>query len=29
VTTAEGNLILAQFQLADAWVQLRRQLGES
>lgn len=29
VTTAEGNLILAQFQLADAWVSLRRQLGES
>ena len=29
VTTAEGNLILAQFQLADAWVQMRRQLGQS
>jgi outer membrane protein TolC len=28
VTTAEGNLISAEFQLANAWVQLRRQLGE-
>jgi outer membrane protein len=28
VTTANGNLISAEFQLANAWVQLRRQLGE-
>ena len=28
VTTAEGNLISAQFQLADAWAQLRRALGQ-
>jgi outer membrane protein len=27
VTTAEGNLVLAQWQLADAWAQLRRALG--
>ncbi len=29
VTTAEGNLIQAQWHLADAWAQLRRALGES
>ncbi|MCX5743332.1 MAG: TolC family protein [Proteobacteria bacterium] len=29
VTTAEGNLILAQFQLTNAWVSLRRALGQS
>ncbi len=28
VTTAEGNLIQAEWQLADAWVQLRRALGD-
>jgi outer membrane protein TolC len=28
VTTAEGNLVLAEFQLADAWAQLRRALGQ-
>ena len=28
VTTAEGNLISAQWQLASSWVQLRRALGE-
>jgi outer membrane protein TolC len=28
VTTAEGNLITAEWQLADAWTQLRRSLGE-
>lgn len=28
VTTAEGNLILAEWQLADAWAQLRRALGQ-
>jgi OMF family outer membrane factor len=28
VTTAEGNLVTAQWQLADAWVQLRRATGE-
>jgi outer membrane protein len=28
VTTAEGNLVTAQFQLADAWAQLRRAIGE-
>lgn len=28
VTTAEGNLITAEWQLADAWTQLRRALGE-
>ncbi|HEY4242236.1 MAG TPA: TolC family protein [Kofleriaceae bacterium] len=27
VTTAEGNLVQAQWQLADAWAQLRRQIG--
>ena len=27
VTTAEGNIIQAQWQLADAWSQLRRSLG--
>jgi outer membrane protein len=27
VTTAEGNLITAEWQLADAWAQLRRALG--
>lgn len=27
VTTAEGNLIQAEWQLADAWAQLRRALG--
>jgi outer membrane protein len=27
VTTAEGNLVSAQWQLADAWASLRRQLG--
>jgi outer membrane protein TolC len=29
VTTAEGNLILAEWQLATAWASLRRQLGQS
>jgi len=29
VTTAEGNLVQAQWHLADAWAQLRRALGES
>lgn len=28
VTTAEGNLVQAQWQLANAWTQLRRALGE-
>jgi len=28
VTTAEGNLVSAQFQLADAWELLRRALGQ-
>jgi outer membrane protein len=28
VTTAEGNLIFAEWQLANAWAQLRRALGE-
>lgn len=28
VTTAEGNLISAEWQLADAWAQLRRSLGQ-
>ena len=28
VTTAEGNLITAEWQLADAWTQLRRSLGQ-
>lgn len=28
VTTAEGNLVLAEYQLADAWAQLRRALGQ-
>ena len=28
VTTAEGNLVLAEFQLADAWAQLRRAIGQ-
>ena len=28
VTTAEGNLVLAEFQLADEWAQLRRALGQ-
>jgi outer membrane protein TolC len=28
VTTAEGNLIQAQYQLADAWAQLRRAIGQ-
>lgn len=27
ITTAEGNLVTAQWQLADAWAQLRRALG--
>ena len=27
VTTAEGNLVQAEWQLADAWVSLNRQLG--
>ncbi len=27
ITTAEGNLVQAQFQLADAWAQLRRSTG--
>jgi outer membrane protein TolC len=29
VTTAEGNLVQSQFQLANAWAQLRRYLGET
>ncbi len=29
VTTAEGNLIQAEWQLADAWAQLRRALGHA
>jgi outer membrane protein TolC len=29
VTTAEGNLIQAEWQLADAWAQLRRALGKA
>src|SRR5439155_1531508 len=29
VTTANGNLISAEWQLADAWAALRRALGES
>ena len=28
VTTAEGNLITAEWQLADAWTNLRRSLGD-
>ena len=28
ITTAEGNFVQAQFQLADAWAQLRRAIGE-
>jgi outer membrane protein len=28
VTLAEGNLVTAQWQLANAWTQLRRALGE-
>lgn len=28
VTTAEGNLVSAEFQIADAWEQLRRALGQ-
>ena len=28
VTTAEGNLIFAEWQLANAWAQMRRALGE-
>ena len=28
VTLAEGNLISAEWQLADAWAQLRRALGQ-
>lgn len=28
ITTAEGNLISAEWQLADAWTQLRRALGD-
>ena len=28
VTTAEGNLVLAEYELADAWAQLRRALGQ-
>ncbi len=28
VTTAEGNLITAEWQLADAWAQLQRALGQ-
>lgn len=28
VTTAEGNLIQAEWQLADAWAQLRRAIGQ-
>jgi outer membrane protein TolC len=28
VTTAEGNLVTADWQLADAWATLRRQLGQ-
>lgn len=28
VTTAEGNLITAEWQLADAWTNLRRSLGQ-
>jgi outer membrane protein TolC len=27
VTTAEGNLVQSQWQLAEAWAQLRRALG--
>jgi len=29
VTTAEGNLVQAQWQLAEAWANLHRQLGET
>jgi outer membrane protein TolC len=29
VTTAEGNLVSAEWQLADAWAALRRALGET
>jgi outer membrane protein TolC len=29
VTSAEGNLVQTQWQLADAWVQLRRALGQA
>ncbi|MEO8700474.1 MAG: TolC family protein [Kofleriaceae bacterium] len=29
VTTAEGNLVTAQWQLADAWAQLRRAIGDN
>jgi outer membrane protein len=28
VTTAQGNLVSAELQLADAWAQLRRQVGQ-
>jgi outer membrane protein TolC len=28
VTTAEGNLVTAQWQLADAWAELRRAIGQ-
>ncbi len=28
VTTAQGNLVLAEYQLADAWAQLRRAVGQ-
>lgn len=28
VTTAQGNLVLAEFELADAWAQLRRAIGQ-
>lgn len=28
ITTAEGNLVQAQWQLAEAWTQLRRAMGE-
>ncbi|MEJ7603531.1 MAG: TolC family protein [Kofleriaceae bacterium] len=28
VTTAEGNLVQAEYQLADAWAQLRRAIGQ-
>ena len=28
VTTAQGNLVSAEWQLADAWTSLRRQLGQ-
>jgi outer membrane protein TolC len=28
VTTAEGNLVQAEWQLADAWTRLRRSIGQ-